>query len=97
MQTYTIHGSEDGIIATATSAHKAIEIAVAYVKRNGGGAYWNGKHLWDFNNEKLATAHLQKAKTYNMIINNCDDETVARSGYSEAEIEKFTANYYGSL
>lgn len=35
---YTVHGSEDGVIAIATSPAKAVAIAKAYVTVNGGQA-----------------------------------------------------------
>ena len=87
---YTILGSEDGIIAVASSPAKAVAIAAAYVTQTGGQAKYNASHNLD-----RAVNDLRKHKCYYIEIDNLPLDCVASSGFTaQAQITKYDTNWY---
>ena len=84
---YTVHGSEDGIIAIATSAAKAVAIAESYITVNGGQAMEDGDAGLNMNN---AVSLLRKRSCRFMSIH-----THGSDWQLTATIEKFDPNWYG--
>ena len=87
---YTICGSEDGIIAIASSPAKAVAIAEAYVTQTGGRAKYNASH-----NLARAVDDLRKHDCRWIEIDNLPLGYVASSEHTaRAEITKYDTNWY---
>ena len=89
---YIIRGSEDGILAIASSPAKAVAIAEAYVTQAPAGAraVWDGCCV----NMAMATAALRKHDTFLIEITNCPPGYLSCAEMLTAEIEKFDVNGY---
>ena len=95
---YTVRGSEDGLLAVTTSAKKAVEIAAHYIK--SGGDPENGiEHRPVYAAQDRLTYDLGFAardlKTkWGIVVESVVRGVAAGHGLTTVEIERFTTNYY---
>lgn len=95
---YTIHGSEDGVIAVASSPESAVRIAAAYLGQNGDPVYVEGDSPEIVTDLAVAIRRLRRRDTHYLALTNCPNDVVAWSGANaRAEIEQFETNYYPGL